>query len=68
MRWEGHRWFNLSAPWFHRGGLWVRLWNVFRRCSTDGHYWGIGILQVGQRHLLYIGHSGAMLGFMGRKP
>ncbi len=61
-------WFNLSAPWCRPGGLWVRLWNVFNRRSTEGHYWGFGLLQIQQRHLLYLGHSGAMLLFLGCRP
>jgi hypothetical protein len=57
------RWFNVSAPYWRvtlpgrddRTG--VRLWNLFRRVSTDGHWWGVGLLQVGQRHLFLIGRT-----------
>jgi len=48
-------WFNAGARIWRIGRLNVRFWNLFNRRSTDGHFWGIGILQVNERHLLYIG-------------
>jgi hypothetical protein len=66
------RWFNASSPfWYTPAGPYsryrrwgVRLWNVFNRVSTQGHYWGIGVLQVsipyvgwGNRHLFYVGRD-----------
>lgn len=49
------RWFNISAPLWRIKGQPVRLWNLFRRYSTEGHWWGVGLLQVGNRHLLFVG-------------
>jgi hypothetical protein len=55
-------WFNLSSPhWMipapHRAGkMTIRLWNLHRRHSkNDGRWWGVGVLQIGRRHLAYIG-------------
>jgi hypothetical protein len=51
------KWFNVSAPKIKT----VRLWNLFNRVSDDGHYWGIGFLQIRTWHLLYIGDAGFRL-------
>lgn len=46
------RWFNASPPWF-RG---VRPFNLFNRVCADGSlYFGAGLLQIGTRHLFYVG-------------
>jgi hypothetical protein len=37
-----------------------------RRFVNDEHCWGVGVLQVGRRYLLYIGHSGVSILFIGR--
>lgn len=59
------RWYNWSAPTWRR----FRLWNLFnRRCENGEHYWGVGVLQFRNRHLAYVGHSGASLLFLGRTP
>jgi hypothetical protein len=55
------RWFNWSGPRF----CGVRLWNLFNRRSTDGHFWGVGILQWRKRHLCFIGHCGVSVLFIG---
>lgn len=59
------RWFNISAPYWLIGPVRLRLWNLFNRRAQDGHYWGLGLLQINGRHLLYIGHSGVGLFFLG---
>jgi len=57
------RWFDASAPhWLipapHRSGKFtLRLWNLWRRYSREGHWWGFGILQIGRRHLFYLGRT-----------
>lgn len=70
-------WFNVSAPmwivgWFRGHQVTLRLWNLFNRVSSEGHSWGVGLLQVGRRHLFYIGKRGfigrvrVLCGFIGR--
>ena len=65
-------WFNWSAPEIpirhrKRGIIaYVWLWNLFNRISTDGHFWGVGVLQIQNRHLLYIGYNGISICFIGR--
>jgi hypothetical protein len=63
------KWFNFSSPYFSKTiygkYLFIRLWNFFNRVSKDGHFWGIGLLQIGNRHLIYVGHSGISLFFIG---
>ncbi|MGH2352516.1 MAG: hypothetical protein ACRDI2_23790 [Chloroflexota bacterium] len=61
-------WCNLSAPWLRVGRLRIRLWNLFNRRSTEGHWWGVGLLQIGQRHLLFVGHCGVRALFVGETP
>ncbi len=46
----------------------IRPWNLFRRNSTAGLFWGVGIGQVGHHHLLYVGHSGISVLFIGHIP
>ncbi len=50
-------WFNLSAPMVKVGQRYVRLWNLFNRRSTDGHWWGVGLVQIGTRHLAFVGRE-----------
>ncbi len=59
-------WFNLN-PDFKRKvfGKNFKWFNCFRRVSNDGTYWGIGIIQIGKRHLLYIGYTGTAFMFFG---
>lgn len=67
--WDGWRWFNVSGPCFKIGrrARLVWLWNAFNRHTADGaHWWGIGVLQVGNRHLFYVGHNGVSIAFIGR--
>lgn len=58
-------WFNWSAPVWRIGRTRVRLWNLFNRRSTQGHWWGVGLLQIGKRHLLFVGHDGVRALFLG---
>ncbi|HXI15062.1 MAG TPA: hypothetical protein VNM48_01735, partial [Chloroflexota bacterium] len=51
------RWFNLSSPLIRIGRRRIRLWNLFNRCALEAHWWGFGVLQIGNRHLLYAGHD-----------
>lgn len=62
MDWTSSRWFSFSCPtvrlgfWFGRyWHLWP--WNLFRRDQISGelYCWGIGLLQVGHRHLFFLG-------------
>lgn len=60
--WSGPDWFNVGAPalvvcW--RGNLiaHVWLWDCFRRVSESDHAWGVGLLHVKRRSLIYIGHD-----------
>ena len=50
-------WFNASAPVWRVNGRMVRLWNLFKRRSTDGHWWGVGLLQIDSRSLLFVGRT-----------
>jgi hypothetical protein len=61
-------WFNVSAPWMRIGRVNVKLWNFFNRVSTDGHWWGFGLLQIGKRHLLFVGFCGVRALFIGETP
>ena len=52
------RWFNASAPYVNLpGGRRFRAWNLFRRVSQDGRWWGVGLGQVGGRHLALIART-----------
>lgn len=64
--WDGWTWFNLGGPCFKVGTRLVWLWNAFNRHTADGdHWWGVGLLQIGNRHLLYVGHNGVSVLFVG---
>ncbi len=70
--WGGLRWFNISAPalalycpWGH---VHLRLWELFNRHSTDGHFWGVGLLQINRRFLFGHFFSGTSILFFGRVP
>jgi hypothetical protein len=58
------QWFNASPEfikiWKHN----FKLFNLFNHRAKCGHYWGVGIIQVGQRHLFYIGDSGLSILFL----
>ena len=62
------RWFNWDAPRLSILGRNVWFWVLFNRHSTEGHWWGVGILQVGRRHLLFVGHCGIRALFIGQTP
>jgi hypothetical protein len=64
------RWFNLSAPhWLIAHRVTVCPWNIFNRRTSDGdHFWGVGILQIGNRHLFAVTFSGVSILFIGRIP
>lgn len=57
------KWFNASVQ-FRIGKTPIKPYNLFNRRSSDGHFWGIGLLQIGARHLAYIGYDRAYLGFV----
>ena len=57
-------WFNLKSPTFKVLGKTVKLWNLFNRVSEDAHWWGVGLLQVGKRHLFLAHHGGVCLLFL----
>jgi hypothetical protein len=64
-------WFNWGAREIairRNGNLiaYMWLWNLFNRVSTDGHFWGVGVLQIQNRHLSYIGSNGISICFIGR--
>ncbi len=70
--WSTRRWFNLSGPSFKIGlpnnrvnFLW--LWNAFNRHTAEGdHWWGVGVLQIGHRHLFFVGFCGISIAFIGK--
>ena len=56
-RWHSFRWFNLSPGSIRVLGKPVRFWNVFNRhCKGGERFWGVGLLQIGNRHLFFLGH------------
>lgn len=70
-RWSTARWFDIGGPCFKlnygRRVRFVWLWNLFNRHTADGdHWWGIGVFQIGNRHLFYVGHNGVSIAFVGR--
>lgn len=65
MAWD---WFNASAPFLRLGRRRVRLWNLFHRRTDWERHWGVGLLQIGQRHLLFVGHCGVRALFLGETP
>lgn len=50
-------WFNASAPTISVKGRIVRPWTLFKRRSSAGRWWGLGLLQIGTRHLLLIART-----------
>lgn len=61
------RWFNIGGPRITIAGHSVRLWNCFNRHTNDGeHWWGVGVIQVGRRHLFCLAHSGKSIFFLGK--
>lgn len=62
-------WYNISAPLWRVFGTHICLWNLFnRRCADGSHYWGVGLLQIGHRHLFAVMFSGVSILFIGRIP
>lgn len=66
--WSSPRWFALGFGCFSIGVLIpgkfyrsIPIWilNAFRRCCKDprDNSWGFGLLQVGSRHLLFVGSN-----------
>lgn len=55
-------WFNVS---FGKVGS-FKLFNLFNRVSTDGHWWGFGVFQYRRRHLFFIGTAGVSVLFIGQ--
>lgn len=60
-------WFNLNPKFNGKlfGRYLFKWFNCFRRVSVGGTYWGIGILQVENRHLFYIGFNGMSVLWIG---
>ena len=59
------KWFNISPDFFKLFGQYIKLYNCFNRVSNDGHFGGVGILQVGRRHLFFVGSVGISILFIG---
>lgn len=73
FEWSSLRWFNVSAPmWilhWGRRSFCLCLWTLFnRRCADGDHYWGAGVLQIGNRYLFAVMFSGVSILFIGRIP
>lgn len=51
---EGSQKGPFLTRWYR--GLWgtVRMWNLFNRRTTDGHFWGLGVAQIQSRHLFAV--------------
>lgn len=63
------RWFNIGSPVVRIKGRNVRLWNLFNRHTSEGdHWWGVGIIQIGNRHLAFVGYCGIRFLFVGETP
>jgi hypothetical protein len=63
------KWFNISSQSYMWRGSFLKLINLFNRenpDNSDDHWWGFGLLQVNQRHLFYIGHSGISIFWIGK--
>lgn len=61
-------WFNLGGPCFivrKPRTFFVWPWVLFNRVSTEAHWWGLGVLQVGKRALFYVGDGGVSFLFFG---
>ena len=52
-------WFNLNPTFTRTLGISWKPFNAFHRHleQPDGRVFGFGLLQFGQRHLIYIGYS-----------
>jgi hypothetical protein len=48
-------WFNVGSRVHKISGFNIWLWNCFRRKNEDFDNWGFGFIQIGDRHLFYIG-------------
>ena len=61
MDYTNRNWFGLGGPRkvAKVRGRWVfvKAWNCCRRVMEDGTVQGVGIVQVGSRHLLYLGSA-----------
>lgn len=60
------QWFNLN-PGFKRTifGANFKWFNCFNRVNSIFHTWGFGIIQIGRRHLFYVGSNGVSILFIG---
>ena len=60
-------WFNITIGDGNILGRRVTLFEAFNRVCADGdHYWGIGVLQLGQRWLFYVGYNSVSILFIGK--
>lgn len=71
----GIRWFNIGPPLVRVFGVYVKPFNAFNRHfdpqhADPPHQWGFGLLQIGHRHLVFVGHDSAYLLFvrLGGRP
>jgi len=55
LRTIDRNWFNVGAKPLTVRGNTVVLWEMFKRRSTDGHWWGVGLLHVNRRSLFFVG-------------
>jgi len=63
----GWDWFSISSPRSRIGGYRVKWYNCFNRrqnFASGGWVWGVGVLQVSNKHLFYVGFQGLCVGFV----
>ena len=61
-------WFNANAG-FRKSKIFGQHWkffNLFRRVNANMNIWGVGLLQIGNRHLFYIGSNAFSIFFLGK--
>lgn len=63
MMFKHINWFSFSPKFIKVFGMNFKLYNLFNTHAECGHYWGVGLMQFGQRHLFYIGNAGFKLFF-----
>ena len=61
------RWFNITIGERMLLRRRFTLFELFNRHTADGeHWWGIGVLQIDQRWLFYVGYNSASILFIGQ--
>ena len=67
MYWNNRNWFNLGFDFIKIFGKNFKFYNLFNNITKCGeHFWGFGLIQLGQRHLFYIGDAGLKLFFINK--